>query len=163
MPVVSTKTKSLDLTEFAMATKNSCAKLILAVVAVVSVSTAASAKVIGSPRKSPKITVRRDGASSRTTIHDHRTKTPSRTNIHDHRTRTPSRTNIHDHRTKTPSRSRAKAPNGKFFPVHWGAPPRRQTRDLRPLPGGYGRGSGTLARWIQMNLDRDAERKKTDE
>ena len=49
-----------------------------------------------------------------------------------------------------------KAPNGKPFPVHWGAPPRIQTRDLRPLPAGYGQGSGTLARWIQENLDRDA-------
>ncbi len=51
----------------------------------------------------------------------------------------------------------AKAPNGKEFPAHWGDPPRLQTRDLRPLPGGYGRGSGTLAKWIQANLDKDAE------
>ena len=49
-----------------------------------------------------------------------------------------------------------KAPNGKAFPAHWGAPPRLQTRDLRVLPGGYGRGSGTLARWIQQNLEKDA-------
>lgn len=42
------------------------------------------------------------------------------------------------------------------FPAHWGEPPRIQTKDLRPLPGGYGRGSSTLAKWIQMNLDRDA-------
>jgi len=49
-----------------------------------------------------------------------------------------------------------RAPNGKPFPTHWGAPPRLQTRDLRPLPGGYGRGSGTWARWIQENLDKDA-------
>jgi len=53
-----------------------------------------------------------------------------------------------------------KAPNGKPFPAHWGAPPRIQTRDLRPLPGDYGRGSGTLAKWIQMNLDRDAKAPK---
>ena len=46
----------------------------------------------------------------------------------------------------------------KPFPKHWGDPPRRQTRDLRPLPGGYGMGSGTLARWIQENLDRDKNR-----
>ena len=51
-----------------------------------------------------------------------------------------------------------KAPNGKAFPANWGRPPLRQTRDLRPLPGGYGRGSGTLARWIQENLDKDAEK-----
>merc|ERR1711934_965282 len=44
----------------------------------------------------------------------------------------------------------------KQFPVHWGAPPRIQTRDLRPLPGGYGRGSSTLAGWIKRNLDADA-------
>ena len=43
----------------------------------------------------------------------------------------------------------------KPFPEHWGDPPQRQNRDLRPLPGGYGMGSGTLARWIQENLDRD--------
>ncbi|HIG85338.1 MAG TPA: hypothetical protein EYG40_03005 [Verrucomicrobia bacterium] len=49
------------------------------------------------------------------------------------------------------------APNGKPFPAHWGQPPLRQTRDLRILPGGYGRGSGTLARWIQENLEADAK------
>ncbi len=53
-----------------------------------------------------------------------------------------------------------KAPNGKAFPANWGAPPLRQTRDLRVLPGGYGRGSGTLARWIQQNLDNDAKNNK---
>ena len=53
-----------------------------------------------------------------------------------------------------------KAPNGKAFPAHWGAPPRIQTRDLRPLPGGYGEGSGTLATWIQQNLDKDAAKAK---
>ena len=30
-----------------------------------------------------------------------------------------------------------------------------QTRDLVPFPGGYGMGSGTVAKWIQENLDRD--------
>ena len=53
-----------------------------------------------------------------------------------------------------------KAPNGKAFPAHWGEPPRIQTRDLRPLPGGYGEGSGTLAAWIQQNLDKDAAKAK---
>lgn len=42
------------------------------------------------------------------------------------------------------------------FPAHWGEPPAIQTRDLRPLPGGYGEGSGTLAKWIQDHLDQDA-------
>jgi hypothetical protein len=51
------------------------------------------------------------------------------------------------------------SPSGKQYPEHWGAPPLRQTRDLRRLPGGYGRGSGTLAKWIQANLDKDAKKK----
>ena len=45
----------------------------------------------------------------------------------------------------------------KEFPPHWGDPPAIQTRDIRELPGGYGTGSGTLAKWIQMNLDDDAK------
>ena len=45
----------------------------------------------------------------------------------------------------------------KPFPKHWGDPPLRQTRDRRPLPGGYGTGSSTLAKWIQENLDRDKQ------
>ncbi|APZ94436.1 DUF5060 domain-containing protein [Fuerstiella marisgermanici] len=44
----------------------------------------------------------------------------------------------------------------KKFPAHWGEPPKIQTRDLVPLPGGYGRGSSTLRNWIQQNLDADA-------
>jgi hypothetical protein len=48
------------------------------------------------------------------------------------------------------------APAPKKFPAHWGEPPAIQTRDLRPLPGGYREGSGTLAKWIQDNLDKDA-------
>jgi hypothetical protein len=49
----------------------------------------------------------------------------------------------------------------KPFPAHWGPPPRIQTRDYRPLPGGYGSGSSTLGRWIQGNLNRDAQVKAT--
>jgi len=48
-------------------------------------------------------------------------------------------------------------PKIKPYPAHWGAPPRLQTKDLRPLPGGYGRGSSTLGAWIQKNLDQDAK------
>lgn len=44
----------------------------------------------------------------------------------------------------------------KPYPEHWGDPPARQTRDLRPLPGDYGKGSSTLAKWIQTNMDKDA-------
>ena len=46
----------------------------------------------------------------------------------------------------------------KPYPAHWGKPPQIQTRDLRPLPGGYGMGSGTLARWIRDHLARDEAR-----
>lgn len=41
------------------------------------------------------------------------------------------------------------------YPEHWGQPPQIQTRDLVPLPGGYGRGSSTLAKWIEKNLAKD--------
>lgn len=53
---------------------------------------------------------------------------------------------------------RLQAQNGPpRFPEHWGDPPRVQTRDLVPLPGGYGQGSSTLARWIEGNLQADRE------
>jgi hypothetical protein len=52
-----------------------------------------------------------------------------------------------------------KGPSGKPYPAHWGAPPLNQTGDLCPLPAGYGRGSSTLGRWIQENLDKDAFKK----
>ena len=61
--------------------------------------------------------------------------------------------------TPKPKRSTLNPLKRKPFPKHWGDPPKRQTRDLRPLPGGYGMGSGTLFRWIQENLDRDKKRK----
>lgn len=48
------------------------------------------------------------------------------------------------------------ADGGSRFPSHWGEPPMAQTRDLRPLPGGYGMGSGTLARWIEEKMAADA-------
>lgn len=55
-----------------------------------------------------------------------------------------------------PSSAAAEAPAArKPFPPHWGPPPPIQTMDFRPLPGGYGQGSSTLARWIQANLDKD--------
>lgn len=53
------------------------------------------------------------------------------------------------------------AESGKPFPAHWGEPPKIQTRDIRPLPGGYGQGSSTLVSWIQTNLDQDAARADT--
>lgn len=50
----------------------------------------------------------------------------------------------------------ADAPSKKVYPAHWGSPPQIQTRDYRPLPGGYGFGSSTLANWIKRNLEEDA-------
>lgn len=43
----------------------------------------------------------------------------------------------------------------KQFPKHWGAPPKIQTRDMVKLPGNFGKGSSTLARWISENLKKD--------
>ena len=57
----------------------------------------------------------------------------------------------------------AKGPNGKEFPAHWGEPPAIQTRDLRPLPGGYGQGSSTLANWIKSNLKKDEKNEENKE
>jgi Domain of unknown function (DUF5060)/Putative collagen-binding domain of a collagenase len=48
------------------------------------------------------------------------------------------------------------APEMPRYPAHWGTPPALQTKDIRPLPGGFGEGSSTLAEWIQGNLDHDA-------
>jgi hypothetical protein len=43
----------------------------------------------------------------------------------------------------------------KEFPAHWGPSPAIQTQDYVALPGGYGHGSSTLAKWIAANLERD--------
>lgn len=45
----------------------------------------------------------------------------------------------------------------KPFPAHWGERPKIETRDLVPLPDGYGRGSSTLAKWIAANLEKDKQ------
>ena len=42
------------------------------------------------------------------------------------------------------------------FPSRWGPPPAIQTMDYRPLPGGYGFGSSTLASWIEAKMAEDA-------
>lgn len=71
-------------------------------------------------------------------------------------------------KTELPPAFEAPPAKPKAYPVHWGAPPRTQTKDIRALPGGYGMGSSTLAGWIQKNLDQDAkaspepEKKKPD-
>ena len=46
-------------------------------------------------------------------------------------------------------------PRPLIFPAHWGAPPARQTRDLVELPHSYGRGSGTLRKWVQEQMTKD--------
>lgn len=53
------------------------------------------------------------------------------------------------------------AETNKPFPANWGEPPRIQTRDYRELPGGYGHGSGTLAKWIEANLAKDSATTRT--
>jgi hypothetical protein len=52
------------------------------------------------------------------------------------------------------------APAPKKFPAHWGKPPEAQTMDYIPLPGGYGHGSSTMARWIQGNLNQGCHRQR---
>jgi hypothetical protein len=46
------------------------------------------------------------------------------------------------------------------FPKHWGHPPRLQVRDHVKLPGKFGEGSSTLAKWIADNLKRDANKER---
>lgn len=44
------------------------------------------------------------------------------------------------------------------YPDHWSEPPQIETMDYRPLPAGFGFGSGTRAAWIEENLQADAIR-----
>ena len=53
-----------------------------------------------------------------------------------------------------------KRPIHKPFPPHWGKPPAVQTKDIRPLPGGFGMGSSTLAKWIGDNIKQDLEKRE---
>lgn len=55
------------------------------------------------------------------------------------------------------------APKPKSFPLHWGTPPEVQADDKGPLPGGYGMGSSTLAKWIEANMAADDEAVQSDE
>ncbi|KAL3779530.1 hypothetical protein ACHAW5_001004 [Stephanodiscus triporus] len=41
------------------------------------------------------------------------------------------------------------------YPERWGRPPLVQTRDYVQLPGNYGRGSGTLRKWILQKMEED--------
>ena len=54
-----------------------------------------------------------------------------------------------------------KLPSERAFAEHWGTPPAMQTRDYRPLPGGYGHGSSTEAKWIEANIARDAKKESS--
>ena len=58
------------------------------------------------------------------------------------------------------SKDKVDRPERKPFPRHWGPPPRIQTRDMVALPGGFGKGSSTLAHWIKNNLKKDAEKER---
>lgn len=61
---------------------------------------------------------------------------------------------------ESPQKPELKRPDAKPFPPHWGKPPAVQTKDIRPLPHGFGMGSSTLAKWISENLKEDAKKKK---
>ena len=43
----------------------------------------------------------------------------------------------------------------KPFPRHWGHPPEIQVKDMVKLPGKFGKGSSTLAKWISDNIKND--------
>ena len=58
-----------------------------------------------------------------------------------------------------PTTKPAVKPARKPFPPHWGKPPSLQTRDMRPLPFGFGMGSSSLAGWIKENVKKDKENK----
>ena len=50
-------------------------------------------------------------------------------------------------------------PAKPHFPRHWGKPPEVQVRDYVKLPGRFGMGSSTLAKWIADNIKRDVDKK----
>ena len=48
-------------------------------------------------------------------------------------------------------------PAKPHFPRHWGNPPEIQVRDYVKLPGKFGMGSSTLAKWISGNIKKDVK------
>ena len=62
---------------------------------------------------------------------------------------------IEDSKVDTNDRQEKPQVEKPRFPLHWGKPPLAQTKDYRPLPGGFGMGSSTLANWIKENLEED--------
>lgn len=63
-------------------------------------------------------------------------------------------------RKERPEKPSISKPAPKKFPLHWGAPPRIQTRDMVKLPAKFGQGSSTLAKWISDNLKRDSKKER---
>ena len=47
------------------------------------------------------------------------------------------------------------SPSSIAFPWGWGEPPQIQTKDYVPLPYGYGHGSSTLKKWIELKTQQD--------
>ena len=62
--------------------------------------------------------------------------------------------NLADVKKQRTNLNAAQTYRGKY-PAHWGEKPQVQTRDIRELPAGFGKGSSTLAKWIQENIDKD--------
>ena len=52
-----------------------------------------------------------------------------------------------------PDRAVALVPAAVSYPPAFGEPPLMQTRDYRPLPFGYGHGSGTIASWLARKAE----------
>ena len=44
---------------------------------------------------------------------------------------------------------------GTGFPERWGPKPVMRSKDIVVWPGGYGRGSSTMANWIRKNMAKD--------
>jgi hypothetical protein len=59
---------------------------------------------------------------------------------------------------KAPEKPAIERPAPKpHFPRHWGKPPQIQLRDYVKLPGRFGFGSSTLAKWIANNIKKDTK------
>ena len=63
--------------------------------------------------------------------------------------------------SKVDTNDRQEKPQAENHAFHCiGANLLAQTKDYRPLPGGFGMGSSTLANWIKENLEEDKEEKE---
>jgi hypothetical protein len=86
-----------------------------------------------------------------TTTYPQQTYQPNRTN--------PIPSTATAHQPITPTTAAHDTMCDPSYPLHWGQPPMMQTMDYRPLPGGFGMGSSSMASWIQTNLDTDGTTK----